>query len=76
MGMLAVEALLVVGFALALAGAYAFAIDEALRHSPGWDETRIVLRTVGSAALLALALAPLLGVLVVRGSIAELLKDR
>jgi hypothetical protein len=76
MGMLAVEALLVVGFATVLAVAYAFAFDEALRHSPGWDESRIVVRTVGSAALLAIAIAPVLGVLVVRGSIAELLKDR
>ena len=76
MAMLAVEALVVVGFALALATGYAFAIDEALRHAPGWDEAGIVLRTAGSAALLALAVAPVLGVLVVRGSIAELLKDR
>ncbi len=76
MAMLAVEALLVVGLGLALAVAYALAIDEALRHSPGLEDVRIVLRTVGSAALLALAVAPVAAVLVVRGSIAELLKDR
>lgn len=76
MAMLAVEALLAVVFAVALAVAYALAIDEVLRHSPGWEEVRIVSRAGGSAALLALALAPALGVLVVRGSIAELLKER
>lgn len=76
MAILAVEVLLVVVFAVALAIAYALAIAEVLRCSPGWDEVRIVSRTAGSAALLALALAPTLAVLVVRGSIAELLKDR
>ncbi len=76
MAMLAVEVLLVVVFAVALAIAYALAIAEVLRCSPGWDEVRVVSRTAGSAALLALALSPTLAVLVVRGSIAELLKDR
>jgi hypothetical protein len=73
--MLSVEALLLVGFAFVLSVVYGFAIDEALRHSPKWSELRIVLRTAGSAALLALAVAPVLAVLVVRGSIAELLKE-
>ena len=74
--MLAAEVLLLVAVAFALSVAYAFAIDEALHHSAGRSEVWIVARTAGSAALLALVVAPVLGVLVVRGSIAELLKER
>lgn len=76
MAMLAVEALLVVALATVVAVAYAVAIDEALHHTPRWSGTWIVVRTVGSAALLTLTAAPLMAVLVVRGSIANLLKDR
>lgn len=74
--MLAVEALLLVTLAFALSVVYAFAIAEAAHQTPGWSELWVVVRTEGSAALLALAIAPLVAVLVVRGSIAELLKDR
>lgn len=74
--MLAVEAAILVLAGLALGLAYAFAIDGALRHSPGWSEALLVLRSAGSAAVLGLVLAPLLALAVVRGSIADLLKDR
>jgi hypothetical protein len=74
--MLAVEVLLLVTLAFALSVVYAFAIAEALHHRPAWSEVWVVVRTVGSAGILALAIAPVLAVLVVRGSIAELLKDR
>jgi hypothetical protein len=74
--MLAVEVMLLVSLAFLLSVAHAFAIAEALHQSPGLSEVFVVLRTAGSAGLLALAIAPVLAVLVVRGSIAELLKER
>jgi hypothetical protein len=74
--MLAIETLLVLVVGLLLALIYAFAIDEALHHSPGSSELVIMFRTTASAALLAMVVAPLAAVAVVRGNIADLLKER
>lgn len=74
--LLALETLLTLAAAFVLAFAYAFAIDVALHHSPGWSEVVVVVRTTGSAALLTLIVAPLAAVPLVRGSIADMLKDR
>lgn len=76
MVLLAWESLFVIAASILIAVAYGFAVDAALRHSAGWSEFTIVARTVGSAALLALALAPVAAISVVRGSIADLLKER
>jgi hypothetical protein len=76
MVLLAWESLLVIATSVLMAVTYGFAVDAALRHNAGWSELIIVARTVGSAALFALALAPAAAVSVVRGNIADLLKDR
>ena len=74
--MLAVEATVVVAAAYLLGVTYAFAVDVALNHEPIYSTSLLAVRTSLSAALLALALAPLGAFLFVRGTIAELLKDR
>lgn len=74
--MLAAEAAVVVAGAYLLGVSYAFAIDVALRHEPDYSTSLLAVRTSLSAALLALVLAPLGAFLFVRGTIADLLKDR
>ena len=74
--MLAVEAMVILTLAYVLGVAYGFALDAALHHEPGFATALLAVRTSISAALLAAALAPLGALLFVRGTIADLLKDR
>ena len=74
--LLAVESAVLLAAALALGSAYAIALDAALHASLPTGSVGPALRTTALASALAMALAPLLGILTVRGSIADLLKDR
>jgi hypothetical protein len=74
--MLAAEAFLIIGDGTLLAGAWTVGIHAALGSEVPADHLRIAARAVFSGALLGLALAPWLAVLVARGNIAGLLKDR
>ncbi len=74
--MQAVEGSILLGAGWLVALVYAMAIHVALDRSLDVDQAIIAARTSGSAALVALALLPLGPLILVRGSILELLKDR
>ncbi|MGK2965149.1 MAG: hypothetical protein ACSLFM_06040, partial [Tepidiformaceae bacterium] len=74
--LLAAESWLLVMPAAVAAWVYAVALSYALGWDPGWGEAFLAARTMGSAALVALFVMPLAPLVLVRGSIAELLKDR
>ena len=74
--LLALETLLVVSAATALALLWAFAHQRSLHDPLPWDHVRVALRSGLSAALLGILLAPLLAILVARGNIAAMLKER
>ena len=74
--LLAAESWLLVGPAAAAAFLYALALCSAFHWDAGVDATFLAVRTMGSAALLALFLMPLAPLVLVRGTIADLLKDR
>ena len=74
--LLAAEAWLLVLPAATAAYVYGLALGHALGWDPGMDEALLAARTLGSAALLALVVMPLAPLVLVRGTIADLLKDR
>jgi hypothetical protein len=76
LGLLAVEATLLFGLSAAVGVAWALAVQRALDHPVPWEEARLAARSAVSGGLLGLALAPWVAVLVARGNIAALLKDR
>lgn len=76
LGLLAIETLVVTAIAFLASTLWAVAIRRALHQAVPADELRVALRSAGSGALLALLAAPFAQVLVARGNIAALLKDR
>lgn len=72
---LIVESWLLIAAACLTAWVYAVAIDVALHNEPTGEAVLIGLRTAGLAGLVAIGLAPV-GLLLVRGNILSLLKDR
>ncbi|GAB4338748.1 MAG: hypothetical protein Kow0010_27090 [Dehalococcoidia bacterium] len=74
--LLAMESGILLSGAVLLGTTYAFAVDAALHHEAGWSASVLALRASVSTGLLAGALAPAAALLIVRGSIANLLKER
>lgn len=74
--LLAAESWLLVVPTAVAALTYALALGHALGWEPGLDEAMLAVRTMGAVALFALFLMPLAPLILVRGTIAELLKDR
>lgn len=74
--MQAAEGWVLVAAAEVAAVVYALAVCVALDRPLTFDQALVAARTSGSAALVALALIPLGPLVIVRGNILELLKDR
>ncbi|HXU23986.1 MAG TPA: hypothetical protein VN697_08155 [Tepidiformaceae bacterium] len=74
--MLAMESWILVAAGWLTGVLWALAIQRATGHALTLGSIRLATVTSGSAALAVLVLAPMLSVLVARGSIANLLKDR
>ncbi|MCK9517878.1 MAG: hypothetical protein M0R74_02445 [Dehalococcoidia bacterium] len=74
--LLAAECWMLVGAASLIGFTYALAVDAALGHEPGLAAALLGARTSTLAALVTMVLFPLGSLLLVRGSIADLLKDR
>lgn len=74
--LLAVEDALLVTAGFVAASAWLLAAERVAGRALAWDQVVLALRSGGSGALLALAVAPAVSTLVARGNLLSLLKDR